>query len=177
MGGKEVDETALLRLLALLLHQTILIITALHFTSLEYTRLLFVNIVMFYPPWNLFLTLCMIFHWLAIRTLICAAADLLDDVPRPGRGSVPQVRPGLEGAISILLCPPTMCTKHTCVYHTSVPICASALGSASYAEEGKCAPVRLAQGLKVLSVLNFVRVTVVHKCAICPQAKCAHGGP
>ena len=28
MGGKEVDETALLWLLALLLHQTILIITA-----------------------------------------------------------------------------------------------------------------------------------------------------
>ena len=121
MGGKEVDETALLRLLALLLHQTILIITALHFTSLEYSRLPCVNIVMFHPPWNLFLTLCMIFHWLAIRSLICAAADLLDDVPRPGRGGVPQVRPGLEAAISILLCPPTMCTMHACVYQFCVP--------------------------------------------------------
>ena len=72
------------------------------------------------------------------------------------------------------LCVPVLCTT---LLYQYVQVHLFANLSASYAEEGKCAPVRLAQGLKVLSVLNFVRVTVVHKRAICPQAECAHGGP
>ena len=42
-GGEEVDETALLRLLALSCNQTLLIILPLHFTYLEYS--LFTHIV------------------------------------------------------------------------------------------------------------------------------------
>ena len=48
-GGEEVDETALLQLLALSCNQTLLIIVPLHFTYLEYS--IFVYLVTFRPPW------------------------------------------------------------------------------------------------------------------------------
>ena len=69
----------------------------------------------------------MIFYPLDLH--LCS--DLFDNVPWPGGGGVPQVSPGLEAAISILLCPPT---NH--VHHTGVPILVCAI----YAEEGKCGP-------------------------------------
>ena len=46
-GGEEVDETALLRLLALSCNQTLLIILPLHFTYLEYSP--FTHLVTFQP--------------------------------------------------------------------------------------------------------------------------------
>ena len=69
----------------------------------------------------------MIFYPLDLH--LCS--DLFDNVPWPGGGGVPQVSPGLEAAISILLCPPT---NH--VHHTGVTILVCAI----YAEEGKCGP-------------------------------------
>ena len=125
------DETALLQLLALLL-QTVLIIMPMHLTSFEYLRLLSLEYCHFSPHFRMmppqrFFASCMIFYPLDLH--LCS--DLFDNVPWPGGGGVPQVSPGLEAAISILLCPPT---NH--VYHTCVPI----LGCAIYAEEGKCGP-------------------------------------
>ena len=125
------DETALLQLLALLL-QTVLIIMPMHLTSFEYLRLLSLEYCHFSPHFRMmppqrFFASCMIFYPLDLH--LCS--DLFDNVPWPGGGGVPQVSPGLEAAISILLCPPT---NH--VHHTGVPILVCAI----YAEEGKCGP-------------------------------------
>ena len=125
------DETALLQLLALLL-QTVLIIMPMHLTSFEYLRLLSLEYCHFSPHFRMmppqrFFASCMIFYPLDLH--LCS--DLFDNVPWPGGGGVPQVSPGLEAAISILLCPPT---NH--VHHTGVPILVCAI----YAEQGKCGP-------------------------------------
>ena len=111
MGGKEVDETALLRLLALSC-------TKPSSSSSPCTSLSW-NI----PLWSLFCQLGTtdLLHDRLLLGDPHLCSDLLDAVPWPGRGGVPQVRPGLEGAISILLCPPTMCTKHTCLDQFCVP--------------------------------------------------------
>ena len=140
------DETALLQLLALLL-QTVLIIMPMHLTSFEYLRLLSLEYCHFSPHFRMmppqrFFASCMIFYPLDLH--LCS--DLFDNVPWPGGGGVPQVSPGLEAAISILLCPPTNRVRYML-------------------KKGSVA-LRLAQGWKVLSMFFFVHKFHT-KCDIC----------
>ena len=94
---------------------------------------------------------CMIFYPLDLH--LCS--DLFDNVPWPGGGGVPQVSPGLEAAISILLCPPTnhatLASQYSCVRYML--------------KKGSVA-LRLAQGWKVLSMFFFVH-NFHTKCDIC----------
>ena len=61
-------------------------------------------------------------NWAQLNScmIVSSALMLWPFVPWPGQAGVPQVCPGLEAAISILLCPPTMCTTLISVYHTYV---------------------------------------------------------
>ena len=93
--------------------------------------------------------------------LLCA--NILDDVPWPGRGGVPQVRPGLEAAISILLCPPTtlVCTNNVCttlVHSSCVPILC---GAHLMLKKGSVPP-QVSPGLEGAICVQ-----------LCPRSKCA----
>ena len=94
---------------------------------------------------------CMIFYPLDLH--LCS--DLFDNVPWPGGGGVPQVSPGLEAAISILLCPPTMCTTlvHLCT-------CAPMLYMHYLLKKGSVPRTWKCHLCSILSTNN---------CAICPH--------
>ena len=162
-GGEEVDETALLRLLALSCNQTLLIILPLHFTYLEYS--LFTHIVTLqwkFHPFGMPTRHNWTPAWSSSPHLF---SDLLDAVPWPGRGGVPQVCPGLEGAISILLCPPTMCTTlvHLCT-------CAPMLYMHYLLKKGSVPRTWKCHLCSILSANNCA--ICLQNCVSCPR-KCA----
>ena len=133
-GREEVDEVALLHLLAFNCTLVFTIVLPLHFASFQYLPSIFVNnFVTFRPPWDAnwapLNTFCMIvFSTAAIRTYALTFWTMC-----PGQAEVmsPRFAQGLRALSAFYFVHPPcaqctlVCTNS--VYHTSVPICASAL--------------------------------------------------